>query len=123
MGDTAEKFTAKVKLASREARVKLMFEGPVLPLDRVPATEEALMSSTSCFTVHYRAMRPILSVTQVGENRFLSWSVDFLAEVDLIKKPEDEICFMNQQLVTCLSLKICALNPAKQENNKHLLTL
>ena len=32
--DTAEKFTAKVKLASREARVKLMFEGPVLPLDR-----------------------------------------------------------------------------------------
>lgn len=63
---------------------------------RVPATEEALMSSTSCFTVHYRywpcqkqyflkksiysilnldprAMRPILSVTQVGENRNLSW--------------------------------------------------
>lgn len=94
--DTAERFTARVRLVSREARVKLMFEGPVLPLDRVPATEEALMASTSCFTVHYRAMRPILSVTEVGENRNISWSVDFLAEVDLIKKPEDEICLMNQ---------------------------
>ena len=27
--------------------------------NRVPATEEALMSSTSCFTVHYRYIEPI----------------------------------------------------------------
>jgi len=86
--DSASQFTAQIRLASKENRVRLLFEGPVLPLDRVPATEEALMSSTSCFTVHYRAMRPLLSVTEVGENRNVSWSVDFLADVDVQMKAE-----------------------------------
>jgi len=94
--DLAEQFTAHIALTSKENRVRLMFSGPLLPLDRVPATEEALMASTSCFTVHYRAMRPLLSVTEVGENRNVCWSVDFLAEVDLLKKSEEAICPMSQ---------------------------
>lgn len=94
--ETAEKYNTHIKLTSKESRVKLSFEGPVLPLDRVPATEEALMYSSCCFTVHYRAMRPLLSVTEVGENRNVSWSVDFLAEVDVSRKSQDLVSAMIQ---------------------------
>jgi len=89
--EAADKYVSHIQLVSKESRVKLSFEGPILPLDRIPATEEALMSSNGCFTVHYRAMRPLLSVTEVGENRNVSWSVDFLAQVEVTPKCEETV--------------------------------
>ena len=36
-----------------------------------------------CWIVHYRAMRNLLSITEVGENRNCCWSVDFSASIDI----------------------------------------
>ena len=41
------------------------------------------MVNPGCFSVHYRSMRNMLSITEVGENRNVSWSVDFETEVDV----------------------------------------
>ena len=50
---------------------------------RIPRSEENLMVSPACFSVHYRTMRNMLSITEVGENRNLAWSVDFETEVNV----------------------------------------
>eukprot|EP00092_Neocalanus_flemingeri_P010412 GFUD01011222.1.p1 GENE.GFUD01011222.1~~GFUD01011222.1.p1 ORF type:complete len:312 (-),score=90.77 GFUD01011222.1:122-1057(-) len=81
--ETAEEFTATIAIVNTDDDIKITFEGPVIAIDKVPRSEEELMNSHSCFSVHYRSIRNMLSITEVGENRNVSWSVDFETEVDV----------------------------------------
>lgn len=81
--EVAEDFRASISITNEENSVKISFQGPVLPVDRVPSSERKLMMSPSCWMVHYRAMRSLLGVTEVGDSRQAAWSVDFTTEVDV----------------------------------------
>lgn len=81
--EVAEDFTASISIANEESSVKMNFQGPVLSADRVPASERKLMMSPSCWIVHYRGMRSLLGVTEVGDSRQAAWSVDFTTQVEV----------------------------------------
>jgi len=86
--DTAELFSCSISLVQADKGRKLIYQGPIIALDKIPRSEEDLMCSPACYSVHYRSMRNMLSVTEVGENRNMAWSVDFETEVDVSQHME-----------------------------------
>merc|ERR1711874_249659 len=54
--------------------------------DHIPTGETELMMTEGGFVGHYRAMRSLLAVTEVGENMNKSWSVDFDAKVEIVEQ-------------------------------------
>jgi len=82
--EVAEDFRAKISIANEDHSIKIEFQGPVLAVDRIPSSEKKLLLSGGCWCVHYRAIRNLLTVTEVGDNRRgLAWSVDFTTDVDV----------------------------------------
>eukprot|EP00090_Calanus_glacialis_P042559 TRINITY_DN7546_c0_g1_i1.p1 TRINITY_DN7546_c0_g1~~TRINITY_DN7546_c0_g1_i1.p1 ORF type:complete len:317 (-),score=57.20 TRINITY_DN7546_c0_g1_i1:141-1091(-) len=81
--DATEDFKSSVSIVNAANNSKITFEGPIMAIDKIPRSEENLMVSPACFSVHYRTMRNMLSITEVGENRNLAWSVDFETEVNV----------------------------------------
>jgi len=83
-GDLAKEFMTTIELVKGDISMK--YRGPILPMDKIPPGECQLMLEESCFVVHYRAMRNLLAVTEVGENMNKSWSVDFDAKVEIFEQ-------------------------------------
>jgi len=81
--EIAEDYRANISISNDDQTVDINFSGPVLAIDRIPKTEKLLLMNPGCWIVHYRAMRNLLSITEVGENRNCCWSVDFSASIDI----------------------------------------
>jgi len=81
--EVAEDYRANISISNEDQSVSISFSGPVLAIDRIPKTEKTLLTAAGCWIVHYRAMRNLLSITEVGENRDFCWSVDFSASLDI----------------------------------------
>jgi len=84
--DASESFNSRITIVNAGNNSRITFEGPIMALDKIPRSEQDLMESPACFSVHYRTMRNMLSITEVGENRNLAWSVDFETEVDVSQR-------------------------------------
>jgi len=80
--EVAENFRAHIGIAKESESVSRIGICPVLAVDRVPVSKMKLMMTGGCWCVHYRSLRPLLSVTEVGE-RTKAWSVDFTVKVDI----------------------------------------
>ena len=50
---------------------------------RIPSSERKLLLSPCCWILHYRAIRSLLAVTEVGDSRGPAWSVDFTTRVEV----------------------------------------
>jgi len=81
--EVAEDYSASISISNDDQSVTSSFRGPVLAVDRIPSSERKLLLSPCCWILHYRAIRSLLAVTEVGDSRGPAWSVDFTTRVEV----------------------------------------